>query len=131
MGKVRLNSSNGLSEGIMGDDDMVFATANRGFSDRSIGDEFFRTGRNSGMNVIENPDITDMEDLTDDDFEDLGFDYDGSDYEIEDGDDSDAGYAYHPDVRSQLMAIDQRLTGIEAMLGNLFGSNGTPMNPIA
>lgn len=127
MGKVRLNQTNKINEGILGDLDFVGVTSNRGFSDRSIGDEFFRTGRNSGMDVIENPDSEMEDEYTDTDLEDMGYDYDG---EVDDSDEDTAGFTQHSDLRTQLYKINQRLESIEVSLGDLFGSRGTVQRPI-
>lgn len=120
MGKVTLKSK--LNEGILGANDPVIVTPNRGFSDRSIGDEFFRTGRNTGTNRVESND-------GEIDPEDAGYDYDGGDSSPQ-GDDE--AYSQHIDIRTQLHRMNSRLETIEGLMtdfSNMFGSRGTAHYP--
>ena len=121
--KVKLENSN-FNEGILGQDDPIIITPNRGFSDRSIGDEFYRIGRNPNSNVIENPEIVNQ-DLSAEELEDLGYDYDGSEEAGE-----DEAYPMHPDLRNQLMDMRSRIETMEGMVFKLFGSRGTTQRPL-
>lgn len=119
MGKVTLK--NKMNEGILGVNDPVVVTPNRGFADRSIGDEFYRTGRNTGTNRIESND-------GEIDLEDAGYDYDGGEPQ---GDDE--AYSQHVDMRTQLYRMNSRLETIEGLmtdLTNMFGSRGTAHYPL-